>query len=44
MEVTFSLKASGEVGNLFVAKGAAEASYNVTLRWHKEEKKEEKKE
>lgn len=44
MEVTFSLKASGEVGNIFVAKGAAEASYNVTLRWHKEEKKEEKKE
>jgi hypothetical protein len=44
MEVTFSLKASGEVGNLFVAKGPAEASYNVTLRWHKEEKKDEKKE
>lgn len=40
MEVTFSLKASGEVGNLFVSRGGAEAVYNVILRWHKEDKKD----
>ncbi len=42
MEVTFSLKASGEVGSLFVARGGAEAAYNVTLRWHKEDKGDKK--
>ncbi len=44
MEVTFSLKASAEVGTLFVAKGGAEASYHVSLRWRREEKKDEKEE
>lgn len=44
MEVTFSLKTSAEVGTLFVAKGGAEASYNVTLRWRREDKKGDEKE
>jgi hypothetical protein len=44
MEVTFSLKTSAEVGTLFVAKGGAEASYHVALRWRREEKKDEKEE
>jgi hypothetical protein len=44
MEINFSLKASGEAGSLFVAKGGTEASYNVSLRWRREdEKKEDKK-
>ena len=41
MEVVFSLKASGELGNIAIGKAGAEANYSVTLRWRKEEKKEE---
>lgn len=41
MEVGFSLKASGELGNIAIGKAGAEANYTVTLRWRKEEKKEE---
>ena len=41
MEVSFSLKASGELGNIAIGKAGAEANYTVTLRWRKEEKKEE---
>lgn len=41
MEINFSLKASGEVGNLFVARGGAEASYNVSLRWRREDEKKD---
>ena len=44
MEVTFSLKASGELGNIAIAKAGAEANYTVTLKWRREEKKEEGKE
>ena len=33
MEVTFGLKATGEVGNMAVAKAAGEASYSVRLLW-----------
>lgn len=43
MEINFSLKASGEVGSLFVAKGGAEASYNVSLRWRREDEKKDDK-
>ncbi|MBI5053657.1 MAG: hypothetical protein HZB17_05045 [Chloroflexi bacterium] len=38
MEVVFSLKASGELGNIAVGKGGAEANYSVRLKWKKEEK------
>ncbi len=37
MEVTFSLKASGELGNIAVGKAGAEANYSVRLKWKKEE-------
>lgn len=39
MEITFGLKATGEVGNNIFAVGKAgvEANYKVTLRWHKKE-------
>lgn len=43
MEVSFSLKATGELGgNLAIAKAGAEANYNVLLKWRKEKEKEEK--
>ena len=41
MEVIFSLKATGELGNIVVGKGGAEANYTVKLKWRKDEKKEE---
>ena len=36
LTVTFALKASGELGGLAVAKGGAEANFNVTLKWSKD--------
>jgi len=41
MEIIFNLKASGELGSLAIGKTGSEANYTVTLRWRKEEKKEE---
>lgn len=37
MEVTFGLKATGELGNFAVAKAGAEASYTVKLKWKRAE-------
>jgi hypothetical protein len=42
MDVTFGLKATGEVGNFAVAKVGTEASYTVKLTWKREEKKARK--
>lgn len=36
VEVSFGLKATGELGNFAVAKAGAEASYTVTLKWKRE--------
>ena len=36
VEVTFGLKASGELGNIVVAKAGVEASYSIKLKWKKE--------
>ncbi len=47
LQVTFSLKASGEMGGLTVGRSGAtaEANFNVTLKWQKQtDKKEEEKE
>ncbi|MFJ9821012.1 CU044_2847 family protein [Streptomyces sp. NPDC101151] len=33
LEVNFGIKATGEVGNLAVAKAAGEASYSVRMLW-----------
>lgn len=33
VEITFGLKASGELGTLVVAKAGVEASYSVKLTW-----------
>jgi hypothetical protein len=37
VEITFGLKASGELGSLVVAKAGIEASYSVKLTWKKPE-------
>ena len=37
VEVSFGLKATGELGNFAVAKAGAEASYTVTLTWKRKE-------
>jgi len=36
MEVCFGLKATGQVGNLAVATGTAEANYTVTFTWKRD--------
>ncbi len=37
VEVTFGLKASGEVGGFLVARAAVDANYAVTLKWKPKE-------
>ena len=44
LAITFSLKASQELGGLMVSKGAQDSNYNVTLRWMSDKGKEEKEE
>ncbi len=36
VEVTFGLKAAGELGNFAVAKASAEANYTVKMKWKRE--------
>jgi len=38
MEITFGLKATGEVGNVAIARGVGEANYTITLTWKRETK------
>lgn len=38
VEVTFGLKAAGELGNFAVAKASAEANYTVKMKWKRETK------
>ena len=42
VEVTFGLKATGDIGSLLIAKGSAEANYTVTLKWKREDVKNRK--
>ena len=35
MEITFGLKATGEVGNLAVGKVAGESNYQVKMVWRR---------
>ena len=39
VEISFGLKATGELGNFAVAKAGAEANYKVTLTWKRDKKK-----
>lgn len=43
MEIYFGLKATGEVGSLVVARSGGETNFNVTLKWRRDEKKDEAK-
>lgn len=43
MELYFSLKATGELGSLVVAKSGGDSNFNVTLKWRREEKKDDAK-
>lgn len=36
VEMTFGLKATGEIGNFAVAKAGAEANYSIKLTWRRE--------
>jgi hypothetical protein len=38
VEMTFGLKATGEMGNFAVAKAGAEANYTVKLTWKREDR------
>jgi hypothetical protein len=38
LEVTFALKATGEIGNTAIAKGTGEANYTITLTWKRSTK------
>jgi hypothetical protein len=44
LAITFSLKASQELGGLMVSRGAQDSNFNVTLRWMSDKGKEEKEE
>ena len=37
VEVTFGLKATGELGNFAVAKAGAEANYTIKMTWRREQ-------
>ena len=41
LQITFSLKASQELGGLMVSKGAQDSNFNVTLRWMSDKGKDE---
>jgi hypothetical protein len=43
IDISFGMKASGELGGFLVSRAGGEASFSVTLRWHatKEEAKAE---
>jgi len=43
VEITFGLKATGEVGNFAIAKAGTEANYTVKLTWKREDENEEEK-
>ena len=44
LQVTFGLKASGEMGGLTIGKAGPEANFSVMLKWQKTPDKEEDKE
>ena len=44
MEVTFGLKATGEVGNFAIAKGSAELNFSVRLCWKRETREKQENE
>jgi hypothetical protein len=43
IDISFGLKASGELGGFLVSRSGGESSFSVTLRWRAKDKDEEKK-
>ena len=43
VDISFGLKASGELGGFLVSRAGADASISVTLHWRAKDKDEEKK-
>ncbi|RLC72171.1 MAG: hypothetical protein DRJ03_06400 [Chloroflexi bacterium] len=43
VEVTFGIKAVGEMGNFAVAKASAEANYTIKMKWKREAEDKETK-
>jgi hypothetical protein len=43
VDISFGLKASGELGGFLISRTGGEASFSVTLRWRAKEKEEDKK-
>ena len=41
LEVTFGLKATGEVGNIAIARGGGEANFTIRLLWAPETEQEQ---
>ena len=44
LQITFSLKASQELGGLMVSRGPQDSNFNVTLRWMSDKGKDEREE
>lgn len=42
ISISFGLKASADLGSLFVSRGSMEANYNVSVRWQKKDHAEDK--
>jgi hypothetical protein len=40
LSISFGLKASADLGSLFISRSGMEANFNVSLSWHKEGKEE----
>ena len=38
LSISFGLKASADLGSLFVSRSGMEANFNISLRWHKDDK------
>ena len=43
VDISFGMKASGELGGLLVSRSGGDASFSITLRWHAQSKDEDKK-
>lgn len=41
IDITFGLKASGEIGGFMVGRAGSESSFSVSLHWREKEKKED---
>jgi hypothetical protein len=43
VDISFGMKASGELGGFLISRTGGEAVFSVTLRWHAKDQEDEKK-